>query len=213
MVKTKLVLLGPVGNGKSTTGNNLLHQNVFTSGRDVAAITRVIQKGENENLAVIDCPGFGDHFDESLFYREFLRNEERFLQIAPIDAFLMLIKFDIDSSEGFFYAARDFVSSFGAPGIISLVLVCIQSNPKRRFGNADFERVLKNSDGYRFLKRENENHDIQWCLWENLQNEYPDQLKNLFACIFRVQPFKRDFFKFSFQMVKNKLQPLTILSK
>ena len=59
MDNKKIVLLGPVGYGKSTTGCTLTENRfAFTTGEDINRVSLVLQIRTGRNgLVVIDCPG------------------------------------------------------------------------------------------------------------------------------------------------------------
>ncbi len=152
--KNTIVLLGAMGNGKSTTGNNLLGGNMFTSGNDSVSVTKSISLMTSGNftfltetslmtsgdLTVVDCPGFGDPSNETIFFRSFLNKKEQLLNAAPIDAFVLVTKIDGDESGAFLQTAEHFVKSFGKPALKSLIILCIQGNPARRYSDSEFEK-------------------------------------------------------------------------
>jgi len=137
-LRKKFVIVGPMGYGKSTTGNKLCGDDVFTIGSDVTRITTSIQYQETSaNLTIVDCPGFGDPVDETIFYVEFLKRKEYFLELVPIDAFILVIKFDQNISSSFLDAAKQYVQVFGTAGIKSLMILCIQGSEKRRYSKGE----------------------------------------------------------------------------
>jgi len=53
----KLIFLGPMGNGKSTTANKISNSNSFTTGADDRSVTQSIRIKSHQNVIAIDCPG------------------------------------------------------------------------------------------------------------------------------------------------------------
>jgi hypothetical protein len=153
MESKKIFLFGPIGYGKSTTGCTLLRKrNGFTSGSDIQRVTGVLRSQVGTNgILVIDSPGVGDASDDTVFQEQFLKNKNYLLNILPIDAFILIIKFDENQSRGFFLAAQQYFRYFGRMGIKSLMILCIQGNPKRIYSNEDFRKIFLTTDGYKFL--------------------------------------------------------------
>lgn len=200
--KKKLILIGPMGHGKSTTGNTLCGgANCFSSGQDVVSVTQKIKMQVHENLTVIDCPGFGDATNENLFMDKFLEKKNELLGACPIDAFVLVIKFDVRESKPFLLTAKQFVKCFGSLGTKSLIILCIQGNPQRRFSDDDFDEIIKSSDGYRYLKEKNDNRPIPYCLWENIHSEYLNQRANFELCQKQVSPYTDVHMKFAFDLI------------
>ena len=81
-----------------------------------------------------------------------------------------------------------FIDSFGSKGLQSVVLFCIQSNPKRRFSNEEFHKILNESDAYRLMLHTNENRHIHYLLWDNMRR-YQNQQEKFETCLSSVQPF------------------------
>ena len=147
-----------MGYGKSATGNTILNGTFFTEGEDVRAVTTELKSASKNGITIIDCPGFCDPRDATIFHKEFLKNREFILNgFVPLHGFLFLVKFDNDQTSAFIKAAQKFVKSFGSKGVKSLVLICIQSNPKRRYSEADLRKILTESVGYKFLLGKNKN--------------------------------------------------------
>lgn len=200
-----LVLIGPMGHGKSTTGNNLCGANCFTTGEDVTSVTQEIKFKTIKNLTVVDCPGFGDAQNENLFLKKFLEKKEEMLDACPIDAFVLVIKFDGRESRPFLPTAQQFVKCFGSVAITSLIILCIQSNRWKKYTDNEFEYIIKNSDGYRYLKNKNAWIPVQYCLWENIGREYANQREKFEQCQKRVQPFTYTKMRSAIDMIEEKL--------
>lgn len=199
----KFVIVGPMGYGKSTTGNKLCGDDCFTVGNDISRITKSIKfQKTNADLTVIDCPGFGDPTDETIFFAEFLKKKQYFLEIVPIDAFILVIKFDQDKSGSFLDAAKHYVKAFGTEGIKSMMLLCIQGSEKRRYAKDDFKSIILNSDGYLYLVKKNENIQIPYCLWDNFR-EYTNQEKNFEECLNKLKPFTMLHMKYAMDNIDN----------
>ena len=150
------IIVGATGQGKSTTGNTLLKRNSFTIGNHSQRITTEIQldKTDNDEMMLIDCPGFCDPLQPDVFHKEFLRLRRRIkacVAILPISAFIFVIKFDEGRSNSFLPAAKEFFKLFGSHGIKSAILVCIQGNERRIYNQIEFTQILKDSDGYKFM--------------------------------------------------------------
>ena len=120
--RKKLVLIGQVGNGKSSTGNTLCGEEIFTVGNDINRVTTEIEKGYCTDYTLVDCPGFGDPANETFFLTKFLELKTNFLQLTPldsfilVDAFILVIKFDQDKSSSFLDASQQFIKAFGTKG-------------------------------------------------------------------------------------------------
>ena len=71
--------------------------------------------------------------------------------MLPLDAFVLVIKFDQKESKGFFGAAKQFVRYFGRIGIKSLMIICIQANDALILSTDEFREVLLRTDGYTYL--------------------------------------------------------------
>ena len=201
-----LILVGPLGYGKSSTGNYLLQDSVFTEGDDARPVTTSAKMSiSNSGLKIVDCPGFCDPRDEIVLQREFIKNKTFFLNQVPISAFIFVVKFDQDKSNSFLEAAKMFVKSFGSRGLKSLMLLCIQSNPKRRFSNEDFRKILTQSDGYKYMLEKNENLSLPYCLWDN-HREYQNQKEKFEQCLTYVQPFIELQMYYAIDMMEIEIQ-------
>jgi hypothetical protein len=80
-----------------------------------------------------------------------MQMKKELLGLAPIDAFI--IKFINDESAKFNKIIENFVEFFGIIAIKSLVILCIQDIKAKRYLNNKFVSILKNSDGYKSLKK------------------------------------------------------------
>ena len=155
-----------------------------------------------DGLVIVDCPGFGD--DDTIFEKSLLENKNMLLQEAPIDGFVLVIKFDKDKCRSFYNVAEHFYKSFGAEGIKSVMLLCIQGNEAMIYENDEFKEILFRSDGYVYLKEKNAGADVQYCLWDNF-SEYPRQKIKFQECLNNLQPYTELHFRMAFNMIENKM--------
>ena len=178
----KVFLIGPIGYGKSTTGCTLLEsRNAFTKGADMNRVTTSYSSKLGSNgMRVIDSPGVGDLTDDIVFQTRFLENKDYLLSILPIDAFVLVIKFDGDQSKGFYLAAQQYFRYFGRMAIKSLMIFCIQGNERRIYSDDDFRRIFLETDGYKYLLTKNNGKSIPYCLWDNFSPSYFEDQKNQF---------------------------------
>ena len=149
------------------------------------------------NLTVFDCPGFGDPSNETIFFRNFLSKKEQLLNAAPIDAFLLVTKFDRDESGAFLQTAEHFVKSFGKPALKSLIILCIQGNPARRYSDSEFEKILKQTSGYTYLKSLNSDNEIKYLLWE--RQNFDSVRKSL-------PKYSKEQMEMAFDLVENRAE-------
>jgi hypothetical protein len=214
MESKKLFLIGPIGYGKSTTGCTLLRKrNAFTSGSDMQRVTGVLRSHLGTNgWLVIDSPGVGDASDDTVFQEQFLKNEKYLLSILPIDAFVLIIKFDEDQSRGFFLAAQQYFRYFGRLGIKSLIILCIQGNQKRIYSDEDFRKIFLNTDGYKFLLEKNHGIEIPYCLWDNFNFAYyNDQEKEFLNKLNTLQKIDETRFQYMCDMLINDINRINEL--
>ena len=207
MEQKKLVLIGPVGYGKSTTGCTLLRKrDAFTKGSDINRITLQFQAHNGNGLHVIDCPGIADPSNDTIFQKNFLDNKEHLFRILPIDAFILVIKFDKDQSIGFNLAAQEYFRYFGRVGIKSLLILCIQGNQKKIYSETEFRRIFFNTDGYKFLVGKNNKEAIPFCLWDNFSSAYYDMQQNeLLSEVAKLQKIDRIKLEFFVDLVENDI--------
>ena len=201
------LLIGRIGNGKSTTGNKLLHKDVFTRGSRMDPITKQVQceiSADNE-LMIFDCPGFGDVNDQLLFLEAFKNSKSALDSVPQVEGIILVVKFDKDQSNGFTGAAKEFLSAFSSRSIMSLMLLCIQGNNELIYSQREFEGILYNSEGYKFLKAKNNNIDIPFCLWDNF-NEYFEQNLNFNRAIAQLQPLDGIALPFVFDFVDKEIE-------
>jgi predicted GTPase len=202
----KILFLGPMGHGKSTTANKISNSNSFTTGVDDRSVTQFIRIKSHQNTIAIDCPGFGDPTNEQLFMRQFLTKRAELLANAPINAFVLVIAFDRNVSAAFLDSAKQFVRCFGTEGIKSLLILCIQKNPARRYSDDEFQDIFVNSEGARFLFRKNNSQNLNMCLWENIHGEYPSQREKFFSIVNALPKFTDLHMKYAFDMIENQLE-------
>ena len=202
----QLILIGQLGMGKSSLGNALLKQNKFSVGCQNSAVTVEVQIGESLKYKIFDCPGYGDVNDEYRFFKKFLDHKNVLINFAPINAIVIVVKFDQRESNNFLDAAKNCYSAFGKEGLKSVMLVCIQANDRLIMSNADFKKCLFESDGYKFLKEKNDAQPIPYCLWDNLNpNRYPTQQEDFDDCLLHLRALDRRSLNFSFELIEREL--------
>ena len=201
----KYMLVGAMGAGKSSTGNKLLEKDVFDVGDEFGRVTTEIsiQPSDNGELCILDCPGFGD-LDVDLL-NIIQSSKARLINESPLDGFFLVVKFNQDDSLQFSHAAKQFHEIFGTNGLKSLVLLCIQGSPKRRYSQGKFQSILYNTDGYKYLKSNNNNQDIPYCLWDNYR-EYFNQTDTFKGCLARIQPFEKNNMINAFDLIAANLR-------
>jgi GTP-binding protein EngB required for normal cell division len=205
--KKKLVFIGQVGNGKSSTGNKLCGEGVFTVGNDINRVTTEIEKAYCADYALVDCPGFGDPANEAFFLTKFLEFKTDFLQLAPVDAFILVIKFGQDISNSFLDASQQFIKAFGTTGLKSLMILCIQSSEKRFYSESEFEKIILDSDGYLFLLEKNKNMNVPYCKWDNFK-EYKDQENCFKKNLNKLSAYTHDDTQFAFNLIEKEIEVL-----
>jgi hypothetical protein len=201
------LLIGRIGNGKSTTGNKLLNKDAFTRGSRMDPITKQVQYeiSADNKLMIFDCPGFGDVNDQLLFLEAFKNSKSALDSNSQVEGIILVVKFDKDQSNGFTGAVKEFLSAFSSMSIKSLMLLCIQGNNELIYSQREFEGVLYNSEGYQFLKARNNNNDIPYCLWDNF-NEYFEQTQNFNSAISRLQPLDGIALPYIFNFVEKEIE-------
>jgi translation elongation factor EF-1alpha len=202
-----ILLIGRIGNGKSTTGNKLLRKDAFTRGSRMDPITKQVQfeVSADGQLTIFDCPGFGDVNDQLLFLEAFKKSKQALDSNSPVDGIILVVKFDKDQSNGLTGAAKEFLSAFGSLSIKSLMLLCIQGNTELIYSQGEFRDVLYNSEGYKFLKAKNNNNDIPYCLWDNF-NEYFEQNQNFNRAISGLDSLDSVRFSYIFDFVDKEIE-------
>ena len=152
-------------------------------------------------MTVINCSGFGD---SKLFSIEFLKFKEKILELAPIDALVFVIDFNDESSNHFLQLSRQLTCLFGYEAIKSMMLLCIEGDVKIRNGLEDFEDKMVNSFGYQYLKRENENQDIPYCLWHNIRPYY-NQSENFINCFTKLQKMNKKNLECTLELMEKEI--------
>ena len=200
----RLIIIGQHGMGKSSLGNLLLKQNIFTVGEQMSSVTKKLDSGKSNKYEVIDCPGFGDLTDEYIFFKQYLGRKAELINFAPINAIVLVVKFDEKESIGFGTAVKDFYSAFGHDGLQSVMLVCIQG--KLNLNESDFKQCLYNSDGYKYLEGK-KGGPIPFCLWDNLNpNRYPSQQQDFDNCLYFLQTFDEREMDNSFKLIVKQME-------
>ncbi len=135
----RLLLIGPPGSGKNTTGNNLLERNFFTTGDQLDRVTTEGKIRSHPNgLMIGDFPGFGSDMHDDVLLNSFLEKRNELEERLPIDALVLVIKFDSDACPGFKKAAEQSRKIFGTSTTQSMMLLCVQGNPHTRYADDDF---------------------------------------------------------------------------
>ena len=142
--------------------------------------------------------------DDDVFLRNFLAGKKELEDSLPIDAFVMVIKFDLERGEGFFLAARQFIQLFGTLSIKSLTILCRQGNASMNYSNDEFDAILKKDLGYKLLKAQNGEQDIPYCLWDNVQ-PYDGQHEAFLQCLKNLRKVGKTEMSFIFDIVQNAL--------
>jgi ABC-type dipeptide/oligopeptide/nickel transport system ATPase component len=206
LAQKRLFIIGPPGAGKSRTGNTLTNGNHFKYGRSLDRITTEVRiRSHPDGLMIGDMPGFDDAKDDDVFLLKFIERRAELEQRLPIDALLLVIKFEKHLGTKFLHSAKQFLRLFGTPSLKSLIILCIQGDEKEIYPDDDFEQVLRITDGYVHLKEKNEGRDIPFLLWDNIQ-PYPSQIQNLISCLRNRRQITQTEMGFIFQMVENELQ-------
>jgi hypothetical protein len=125
-------------------------------------------------------------------------------EICPIDALVLVLKFEIDQCDGFRKAAGQFTKLFGTQSLNSLVILCIQSSSEHHYSDRDFDKMLKEQFYYKYLKEKNGNTDIPYCLWNNI-HPYPNQDNNLLKCLENRKQITSDDMGYIFYFISNEL--------
>jgi hypothetical protein len=170
------------------------------------SVTKSISLMTSGNFTFFDCPGFGDPSNETIFFRNFLSKKEQLLNAAPIDAFLLVTKFDRDESGAFLQTAEHFVKSFGKPALKSLIILCLQGSPARRYSDSEFDEILKQTSGYTYLKSSNSDNEIKYLLWENIYAPYPNQRQNFDSVRKSLPKYSKEQMEMAFDLVENRAE-------
>ncbi len=141
---------------------------------------------------------------DEVFERQFLKHKNKLREICPIDAFVLVLKFDIDKCDGFKKAAVQFTKLFGTPSLKSLAILCIQSSSEHHYSDRDFDKMFKEQFYYKYLKEKNDNTDIPYCLWNNI-TPYPNQDNNLLKCLENRKQITIKDMNYIFDFISNEL--------
>jgi hypothetical protein len=125
----------------------------------------------------------------------------------PLDGIILLVKFENGKSDTFQQAAQEFYSVFGRDAFKSLMLLCIQESKTKTLSEANFEKKLFESDGYKYLVEKNDHQNIQHCVWDNYF-PYKDHEKNFKNCLSNLEKFELRQFETSIENAKTKITQL-----
>ena len=213
-VTPKYLFIGPSGHGKSTSANKISGTNVFTSGSRIGRITTEIDITNQENITLIDCPGFGDLIDERVFLDEIWLKKNLLLDQTQIHAIILVIKFNGNISSAFKNAAVQFCQIFSREAINSLCILCIQGDQSITHSTKEFKKIVTNSEGYLYLKKQNSDKDVAFILWDNLIPRIDDhvgQSDMLERITRKLVPFDRIKMQRAIDIVELKLAYLKSL--
>jgi hypothetical protein len=175
-------------------------------------ITETFEAHDGNGLHVVDCPGLADPTNPDNIPDIILDNKKHFFNILPIHAFILIIKFDVDQSKGFYLAAQEYFRYFGRSGIKSLLILCIQGNKKRIYSDSDFRKIFFKTDGYKFLVGKNNDIAIPFCLWDNLNSAYYYMQQNeLLNEVAKLEKIDRNKLEFFCDMLENDISRITEL--
>ncbi len=201
-----LVAFGQQGAGKSSTLNTWNKNFKFSVGHGAEPKTKEAKFVEDGKNLSIDLVGIGEVKNRKAFYGSILEKKPRFLEVAPISAFLLVVKFENEESHAFLNTAREFHSFFGSVGLESLIIICIQI--KDQDCPEDFQKIMEKTDGYHFLKEKNNQKPLPFCIWDNLKphtNQY-NQFDILDQLIRNVKPFNETAMRFAFDFAERELE-------
>lgn len=197
----KLLVIGPMGHGKSSTGNKILKGNYFTKGKSVGRVTESVQMAEANGIKIVDCPGFGDK--DIVFHDSYKTMKAELERMCPFNAIVMMIKFNNRESLQFLRAAEDFIKFFGGPAIECLVIACIQTG-EIKYSDAAFQTILYNNEGYRLLLGRNNNTHLHYLLWDN-KEPYSNQHDTMISKINQALFFDRQMMKYLYDHIESDL--------
>jgi hypothetical protein len=198
----RVILIGAMGHGKSTSGNKILRGNYFTSGRSIGRVTESVQIKEANQIKIADCPGFGDK--DAIFNYSYRTMKANLENMCPLHAIVLVIKFNDKESIQFLEVARSFLKYFGSPAIKSLVIACIQTGDIR-YSDDEFKQILYANEGYKHLVSRNNNTHVHYLLWDNF-DPYPNQHDTLVSKINSAAYYNRGMMDFLYHYIEQDLE-------
>lgn len=205
--KKTLLIIGPMGHGKKSTCNTIIEDYSFDTS-SVEKDNKAKINFHNLMIANLENSGFEN---QNLFSQKFLNENNLLLKVLEkkhLSAFLLVIKFEMKESLGFYDVARQFFEIFGTAGVKSVIILCIQEGI--RFEESIFDISIKQSNGYQYLKSKNSNKDVNYCFWDNMT---PDQISKLSSLVCQVERFTKKDMESAFDNLKNSLNWKTWIFK
>lgn len=212
LANKKIMLVGKYGQGKSQTGNKFINKIEFTVDDTLQGVTQrfKIHRANNHGITIIDTPGLNDDGSGNLFENAFIESaaDSNLLRIGSIDAIMLVVKLRPKCIFSFVEESKMFVKYFGKLALPSILILCIQEG-ENILSTDDLRNLVESSDGYKYLKINNNNCDIPYCRWNNLGDFRDfleqDQIEDLKIALSKVKkPFCQDYLEYSFQLIKNQ---------
>jgi hypothetical protein len=148
---------------------------------------------------LINVPGLDDYLK---FLKNICNNKEKLIKQTPIDAIVLIVKFDrYDYSDMFFNIAELFYSAFGSSAMKSLMILGFQAN--NVINDINFQFDLYNSTGYKYLYEKNMNNPIPICLCNGLMSKQ-DQKDSFFNCINNLEEYNQRKMIYAIELIEKE---------